>query len=114
MPGSSSGAKCPLLLSAASLLWLAAVALGMRLILIYDFTPGLQAKHLSTWAPNTSLKLAPSKATLILIAHPRCPCTRASIAELARIMARVQTRVEANVLFYKPANFSTEWEKTEL
>jgi hypothetical protein len=49
-----------------------------------------------------------------MLAHPHCPCTRASIGELALLMAHSQGRVTAYVLFLKPAGFSDDWEKTDL
>lgn len=49
-----------------------------------------------------------------MLAHPRCPCTRASIAELARIAAQVQGKLDAYVLFLKPQASGTEWEDTDL
>jgi hypothetical protein len=48
------------------------------------------------------------------LAHPHCPCTRATIGELASIMAHSQGRLTAYVLFLKPAGFSEEWEKSDL
>jgi hypothetical protein len=49
-----------------------------------------------------------------MLAHPHCPCTRASIGELASIMAHSQGRLTAYVLFLKPQVFSEDWEKTDL
>jgi hypothetical protein len=52
--------------------------------------------------------------TLVMLAHPRCPCTRASIAELAKIMTAAQGRLHAYVLFLKPTSFPEQWEQTDL
>jgi hypothetical protein len=49
-----------------------------------------------------------------MLSHPHCPCTRASIEELNRLMAQTQGRVIAYVLFLKPTGSSTDWEKTDL
>jgi len=49
-----------------------------------------------------------------MLAHPHCPCTRASIGELARLMAQAQGRVTAYALFVKPAGSSDDWENTDL
>jgi hypothetical protein len=49
-----------------------------------------------------------------MLVHPHCPCSRASIGELAAIMAHSQGRLRAYVLFLKPAGFSDGWEKTDL
>jgi hypothetical protein len=49
-----------------------------------------------------------------MLVHPHCPCTRATIGELAELMAHCQGRLTAYVLFLKPAGFSDDWEKTDL
>jgi len=49
-----------------------------------------------------------------MLAHPHCPCTRASVGELASIMAHSQGRLTAYVLFLKPDGFADDWERTDL
>jgi hypothetical protein len=49
-----------------------------------------------------------------MLAHPHCPCTRASIGELAQIMADTQGKLNAFVLFIKPTGAGTDWDDTEL
>ena len=49
-----------------------------------------------------------------MLAHPHCPCTRASIEELSKLMARVRSPVAAHVLFLKPAGFPGDWGQTDL
>ena len=54
------------------------------------------------WPESSRLRRVSDKHHLVMFAHPRCPCTRASIGELALIMARVHGRLTADVLFVKP------------
>ncbi len=49
-----------------------------------------------------------------MVAHPHCPCTAASIGELAQIMARFQGKVAAYVLLVKPKESGRDWEETGL
>jgi hypothetical protein len=49
-----------------------------------------------------------------MVAHPRCPCTRASIGELAQVMARVQGKLIAYVLFVKLSHSDVDWNETDL
>ncbi len=49
-----------------------------------------------------------------MLAHPHCPCTRASVGELALLMAQTQGKAAAYVLFLKLPDFTEEWEKTDL
>lgn len=58
--------------------------------------------------------MSASGDTLIMLAHPHCPCTRASVSELANVMARVQGKVRAYVLFLKPHDSDHSWDDTDL
>jgi len=46
-----------------------------------------------------------------MFAHPRCPCTRASISEMNRLLARCEN-LSAHVLFIKPSSTPTNWTET--
>src|SRR5207248_10565652 len=52
--------------------------------------------------------------TLVMFAHPRCPCTRASIEELNRLLARCQGKLATRVLFFQPSNYPPEWSRGSL
>ena len=106
--------KNRLILIAIVALWLFMISTGIGFLWNYESTPGVAAAAPDRWPADSRIKLAADRATLIMLAHPHCPCTRASIGELARLMTQAQGRVTAYVLFVKPPNFSTEWEKTDL
>ena len=95
------------------LAWLAVIAGGFSVFLKYDTKPGPQGAAPQQW-PHVTFARATSRPTLVMVAHPLCPCTRASIGELAQIMARLQGKVLAYVLFVKPTNSSAEWDDTNL
>jgi hypothetical protein len=95
-------------------LWLLLVGTGLAFLWGYENTPGVAAKSPVLWPADSRIQRAPDKATLIMLVHPHCPCTRASIGELALLMAHSQGRLNAYVLFLKPEGFSEEWEKTDL
>ena len=93
--------------------WLATVAYGLSLFLNYDSKPGNFGATPGSW-PAAKFARAPDRPTLVMIAHPRCPCTRASIGELAQIMARTQGKLLAYVLFVIPGDGGASWEDTGL
>lgn len=95
-------------------LWAAAVAFGVSRMLAYETSPGIAASAPSRWPADSRISLSSDRATLIMVVHPRCPCTRASMGELAKLMASVQGRVTVYVLFVKPAGMIENWEKTDL
>lgn len=103
-----------LLLLPATILWLATVSCGLWLLWGYENTPGVAAAPPGNWPLASRLQRATDRATLVMLAHPHCPCTRASIGELAQLMAHTQGRVTAYVLFLKPAGFADDWEQTDL
>ena len=49
-----------------------------------------------------------------MLVHPQCTCSRASLAELAELLARARPRPRTFVLFIKPLGFADGWEQTDL
>jgi hypothetical protein len=95
-------------------LWLLAGAAGFVMILNYQNASGRVGMTPQHWPSGTGIILDRNRDTLIMFAHPQCPCTRASLEELNRLLARSQGRVAARVLVFKPGNFSSDWTRTDL
>ena len=93
--------------------WLVVIAIGLRGLLSYESAPGAVGAAPETW-PSSQVSLAPDRMTIVMLAHPHCPCTRASVSELAAIMAHVQGKAVAYVLFAKPGDSAANWEDTGL
>jgi hypothetical protein len=94
--------------------WLIAAAAGLAVLWAYDNAPGEAAAAPAAWPTGTALVRGTEQPTLILLAHPQCSCTRASLAELAEALARATVRPKTYVLFVKPDGFSDEWAKSDL
>jgi hypothetical protein len=94
--------------------WLVSVVFGLRILLNYESAPGVVGVVPQTWPSASGIQLSPNRPTLVMLAHPHCPCTRASVGELAQIMAHVQGKVDAYVLFYKPKESGADWDDTDL
>lgn len=103
-----------LVLTTACALWMLVIAAGITLLWGYANSAGQAAAPPAQWPLDSRITLASDRATLIILAHPHCPCSRASIGELARLMAQAQGRVTAYALFVKPEGSSDDWEKTDL
>ena len=95
-------------------LWLCAVGAGLKYLWAYEVSAGTAATPSTVWPEGSQIKRQKGESTLVLLAHPKCPCTRATIGELAILMAHCQGKVSAYVLFYKPAGFPESWEQTDL
>jgi hypothetical protein len=103
-----------LMLFTSTAVWLAGVCFGMRHLLEYSYTPGIQLQSGRTWPTTTALSRSRAKATLVLAVHPHCPCTRATLNELAVIVARCSGKIRAEVLLYRPSGFNPGWSDTDL
>jgi hypothetical protein len=106
--------KHRMILAAAGALWLFMIAVGVGALWSYESTPGAAAAAPGMWPAASSIKPDAKRATLVMLAHPHCPCTRASIGELALLMTQAQGRVTAYVLFVKPAGFSDKWVQSDM
>ncbi len=108
------GVTCWLALPTLTVVWLGVVGIGLSWMWAYEATPGEVTTSLTHWPAESRIERNPDRPTLVVFAHPRCPCTRATISELALIVAHCPERVDVRVLFFKPSGFSAEWEKTDL
>lgn len=94
--------------------WIAAVLSGMALMVRYGTSPGSSPGALAAWPEGTGLALDRRVPTLLMLAHPRCPCTRASVRELAKLVSRCRDRVSAHVMFFEPVGGGPEWSGSDL
>ena len=94
--------------------WLGAAVFGLRVVWAYDNAPGAIARAPKRWPAHSALAAATDRQTLVVFAHPQCPCTRASIGELAEVLARTGRQPRTYVVFLKPKEVADGWEKTGL
>jgi hypothetical protein len=95
-------------------IWLALVGAGMHLLWLYKTTPGVAATAPAAWPAGTRLTRAANGPTLLMFAHPRCSCTRASLAELSKLTARQQGLFHAKVLFALPEGAQDHWLRSDI
>jgi hypothetical protein len=99
---------------AGAALWLTGAVAGLWVLWSYENTPGDAAHAGGRWPTEARLARSADRPTLVLLAHPQCTCTRASLSELAEVLGRAQTPPRTYVLFMKPSQFFDGWEKTDL
>ena len=97
-----------------SILWGLGVWTGLRSMWAYENAPGRVGEPPARLAALPEREGPSGKPVLVLIAHPRCPCTRASIEELAQIVAACHGPLQVRVLFFRPAGAPDGWARTEL
>jgi hypothetical protein len=103
-----------LFIASVALAWLALAGTGIAWLTQYKGAPGVQADAPRRWPADSTIERATDRPTLVMLAHPRCPCTRASIGELSELMARVGDRLRAKVLFVAPQGVGPLWTDTDL
>jgi hypothetical protein len=94
--------------------WVLAIGLGLHALLRYKGTPGDSQPAPKQWPVNSLIAPPADKPLLLMFAHPRCACTRASLGELQILCSKAKGEFDAAVLFFQPENLSQDWTKTEL
>lgn len=102
----------PLIWTVALVVWLGSAGTGLLWLMAYDNTPGAGANAPAGWPAGSALTRDPAAPTLVMLAHPRCDCTRASLGELAELLARVKVKPRTFVVFIKPGGTSSGWEQS--
>jgi len=92
--------------------WLAALGAGMAAMLRYEFAPGGDEGAPKLWPAASALPRAAGKPTLVVFAHPRCPCTEATVHELTEAVARTRSGAAVLVSFFAPPDAGDEWVQT--
>jgi hypothetical protein len=90
------------------------VVIGFLILAQEEFTPVKASPQVAIFPSNCAFQLVADKPTLVLFAHPHCPCTRASLRELDGLLGQTQNRVSAIVVFTIPDGVSAGWEKGDL
>lgn len=93
-------------------IWSAAVATGIALLTLYAITPGDSSPAPATIGQSNSATSAEHRLYMFL--HPRCPCSVASVNELARIMSRCSAQLDATVYFVRSESQRVGWERGPL
>ncbi len=102
-------------LAAVGVLWAASVVAGFASLARYSATAGPTVRAATPGWPDASrVERAKDKATLVLFAHPKCPCTRATMNELAWLMTHLAGSLEARVLFVAPPGVDAAWADTDI
>jgi hypothetical protein len=94
--------------------WLVLVLAAMALLWKYKTTPGQPGNAPGEWPLSSRIEPPLDTPVLLMFAHPRCSCTRASLAELRALMSRSRNGVHAYVVFLIPDGVGSEWRNGDI
>lgn len=79
-------------------LWGLVAVIGLGMLWGYAARPGATTTPPQRWPTESGLSQTPGYWTLVMFVHPRCPCTRASLAELERLQTRLNGLMEVYLI----------------
>lgn len=102
------------ILTALLIAWGSTIAWGMTWFQNYESTPGPATLTSGEWPADSGIRFIPGRINIVMLAHPRCPCTRASIDELKALLDRCPDQATAHILFWTPRDAGPDWTQTDL
>ena len=98
----------------AALLWVAAAAGGSLYMFVYESRPAPPSAVAQVWPEQIGLARHADGFSLVMAVHPKCSCTRASVAELNKLMLGWGNRVHAVALVTKPFELPDLWSESDV
>jgi hypothetical protein len=95
-------------------LWGLACAGAMGVLLTYANTAGEMGGLREGWVVPASFERPADRAMLVVFAHPKCPCTRATMSAIERLQREVPGGFATRVVFYEPDGADATWRGTDL
>lgn len=101
-------------LGVAVAVWAVFIISGWAVISRYQDTPGQTDGAAEQWPSASRLQRTAGMPVMVMFVHPLCPCSRASVNQLARIMLYGIHKVRMQVVFVKHPEFSLEEMQSDL
>ena len=94
--------------------WIIGVVGGILFLTHYSNKPGKAAEAPESWPSNTSIGLTTDRSSLLVLVHPQCSCSRATLRQLERIVAHAGDRLSTRVVFFEPEGVPEDWLEGDL
>lgn len=98
----------------AAMVWAATVAAAYQAIRRFESTPGAAAIAPTSFPARSTIEPRRGEWTLVMLVHPHCSCSRASVKELEAVLEKAPRSVQPYVLVYRPREFAEGWERTDV
>ena len=96
------------------IIWLSVLVGAYSFAVMYSATPGKAQESPPLWPGNSKLELDRERMTMVMLVHPRCTCSRASLNELTKILNHCPGMFKTYVLVVVPEGINESWAKTDL
>lgn len=84
--------------------WIATCGAGIAGVAYVAAQPGTEAIAPSAWPTESTIPRTKGHQTLLMFAHARCACTRASLHELRRTLARTEGNLDTWIVLSGPTD----------
>ena len=109
--GSPSSALSAQRLTIMLVLWACMGGGGLGYLVSHSSAPGTPGAPPRKWPAGSAMQPSGERPTLLMFIHPRCPCTQASLEELARILAHCKGLADVYAVFVRPPRVGNGWER---
>jgi hypothetical protein len=82
--------------------WLMSAGGGLFALGVYGSTAGAPSTSPALWPANTAIGRSPERAALLVFLHPYCPCSQATLGELARLVRAAGGAIQVSVIILEP------------
>lgn len=89
----------PAYMHALTFVWLTAAVTGMLCLVNYSTEPGSIKADVVRWPSESQVPRSANRFRLIVFSHPHCPCTKASLRQLQRVLPMAIAPVDCCVIF---------------
>jgi hypothetical protein len=93
----------------ATAIWGTVVGIGFVALQLHGASPGQGGPAVELWPSQSRISLCSARPTMVVAAHPLCPCTRATVAELTRVMTSCAGKVEVYIFVLVPEHDGHGW-----
>ena len=94
--------------------WFFVLGLGFHKLMVFSSTPAIVTAGPERWPLSLAASAPRAKPLLVMFVHPQCACSRASISELANVLAEAHGRLDARVYILRIPGAEQGWEETDL
>lgn len=90
------GWRMPIVLLAC---WFSAVIVGMYMLIAHSYICGPRGENPRRWPADSTLIRSETCPTLLVFFHPLCPCSKATLEELTRLLTKHKDKISVHIAF---------------